>query len=72
MNKTFKSLIGNEPILLIDSYGNKRAEIYADKGNYVTIHDIDLGKSILIYIDDVDRILYRFNGSNILEALNIL
>ncbi len=72
MNIPFKDLMLNDPLLIKDSYGNKRAEVYFTKGNYVTIDDIDLGKSFVIYKEHLGGFLYQLYRINLPKALNNL
>jgi len=55
----------NDPLLIKDSYGNKRAEVYFNKGNYVTIHDTDLGKSFVVCKESLGGFLYQLYKINL-------
>ena len=72
MNIPFKNLMLNDPLLIKDSYGNKRAEVYFTKGNYVTIDDIDLGKSYAICKDHLEGLLYQLYRINLPKTLKNL
>jgi len=60
-----KDLIVNDSLIIIDSYGNRKAEVYFNEGNSVTILDLDLGKPYAICKEHLGGFLYQLYRINL-------
>ena len=60
-----KDLIVNDSLIIRDTYGNRRAEVYIDNANIVTILDLDLEKSYAICKDHLEGLLYQLYRINL-------
>jgi len=69
LNIRLKDLIVNDSLIIRDTYGNRKAEVYIDNANIVTILDLDLGKSYAICKDHLEGLLYQLYRINLSETL---
>ncbi len=65
MKIRLKDLIVNDSLIIRDTYGNRKAEVYFNNDNTVTIHDIDLGKSYTICKEHLGGFLYQLYRINL-------